>query len=157
MSEPLELEYSDVVPAAADRAYDLVLGTPLEQIFDRRFWAIPPVVGVRDQVGEWERPGQSRTIVLADRGTMREEITLAEPPGAYGYEISHVTGPLKPLVASARGSWTFAPDGAGTRITWRWTVQPRNRAAALAMPLFAFLWRGNARLGFDRLKELARG
>ena len=156
MSSPLKLEHAATFPVPVERAYDVVLSAPLDQIFRRRFWAIPPIVGVRDQVGEWGTPGQTRTIVMADKGTLREELTHAQRPDSFGYVISQVTGPMKPLVSSAEGHWAFTPEGEGTRITWAWTVHPRSAVAALAMPVFARLWRGNARQGFDELGTLLR-
>ncbi|MEO5654069.1 MAG: SRPBCC family protein [Marmoricola sp.] len=156
MSPQLELAHCATFPVTPERAYDAVLTAPLEQIFRRRYWAIPPIVGVRDQVGTWGTPGQTRTIVMADKGTLREELTLAQRPHAFGYDISGVTGPMKPLVSSAQGRWSFDADGGGTRVTWAWTVQPRSALANLAMPIFARLWRGNARQGFEELGNLLR-
>ena len=54
---------------------------------------------------------------------------------SWGYTLSEVTGPLKPLVATVDGLWTIEEAGTGCRITWTWTVHPRGRAGALAMPL----------------------
>ncbi len=156
MSATVDLEHSEVFPVPVEHAYATTVGVRLEEIFRRRFWAIPPIVAVRDQVGEWGTPGQTRTIVMADHGTLHEELTHAEPPHAFGYDLSQVTGPMKPLVSTVRGRWTFTPEGGGTRITWLWTVQPRSSAAALAMPLFGWLWRGNARQGFEELGTILR-
>ncbi len=115
MSSPLEVAHSATFPAPIDVAYDAVLAAPLEQVLRRRFWALPPVVGVRDQVGGWGTLGRTRTIVMADKGTMREEVTVAQRPHTYGYDISEITGPVRPLVSAAQGHWSFTPDGDGTR------------------------------------------
>ena len=86
--------------------------------------AIPPIREVRDQVGPWGEVGQTRTIVLADGGTMRETLTSVERPHRFGYAIGDVRGPMRPLVERVEGRWTFEPAGTGTRITWPWDVTP---------------------------------
>jgi hypothetical protein len=154
MTTPLQLEQSRTYPATVEAAYAAVLGAPLERIFSRRFAAIPPIREVRGQAGAWGSVGQTRQIVLADGGTMREELTSVVAGRSFHYRITDVTGVMKPLVSSADGSWTFEPAGTGVRITWAWTVVPGNAAAELAMPLFGWLWRGYARLALTEIETL---
>ena len=75
MPTPIELHARRSIPVGVDAAYDAVLPMPLPRIFSRRFLALPPIREVRDQAGAWGTVGQTRTIVLADRGTMRETLT----------------------------------------------------------------------------------
>jgi hypothetical protein len=75
VTTPLQLEQSRTYPATVEAAYAAVLAVPLERIFSRRFAAIPPIREVRGQTGAWGSVGQTRQIVLADGGTMREELT----------------------------------------------------------------------------------
>src|SRR5829696_1053654 len=140
----LHLSQSRAVPVAVAEAFDRVLPHPLPEIFRRRRVAIPPIREVREQVGAWDEVGQSRTIVLADGGTMRETLTAVERPHRFAYEITDVRGPMKPLVIRIEGTWTFEPVGTGTRITWAWDLTPTG-PGRLAMPLFARMWRGYAR------------
>jgi hypothetical protein len=126
----------------------------LDQVFARRFAAIPPVRTVREQDGTWGTVGQSRVIVLADGGTMREELVTVGRPQEFAYRLTDVTGVMKALVSSATGRWTFAPAGTGVRITWAWTIQPASELAALAMPVFAWMWRGYARQSLERIEAL---
>ena len=79
---------------------------PLELIFHRRYAALPPVREVRDQQGTWGTVGQTRTIVLADGGTMHEELTSGVSGREFGYRISQVTGPMKALVSRSTASGT---------------------------------------------------
>src|SRR5688572_28157996 len=118
------LSQSRAVPIPVDEAFDRVLPHPLTEIFRRRRFAIPPIKEVRDQTGVWGTGGQTRTIVTADRGTVRETLTSNERPHRFGYTISEIRGPMKPLIAGADGLWTFEPVGTGTRITWTWEVTP---------------------------------
>src|SRR6478609_924922 len=112
-----ELQASRTYPVPVERAFDVLLPTPLTELFHRRYAALPPIREVRDQDGEWGTVGQTRTIVLADRGTMRETLTSVERPHSFGYRISDISGPMKPLAAAVDGLWTFEPAGTGVRIT----------------------------------------
>lgn len=143
-----------MVPVPVEDAYDFVLPEPLPTIFNKRFLAIPAIKEVRDQEGEWGSVGQSRTICLADGGSMREELTLVEAPRQFTYLISDVTGPMKALVSAVEGRWMFEPEGTGVRIRWAWTVHPRGALGAVAMPMFGRMWHGYARRALARIEQL---
>ena len=85
---------------------------------------------------------------------MREELLEVSRTARFGYRITGITGPMKPLVASLDGVWAFEPAGTGVRITWAWTVQPAGRLGSLAMPVFRRMWQGYARKGFDNIEAL---
>lgn len=148
------LERSRTYPVEVGPAFDEVLSMPLEQVFRRRFGPLPPVRGTDlHDGGPWGRVGQTRTIRLGDGGTLRETLTEVDRPHAFGYRIDTITGPMSPLFAGLDGSWTFAPVRSGCRITWRWTVRPRNRWAAGALPVFARLWHGYARQALEEIED----
>ena len=117
-------------------------------------WADPADPQVRNQTGDWDTVGQTRTVALTGGGGMREELTLVEPPHAFGYTLTEFKGPLSPLVSKVDGEWLFAPNEKGTTVTWRWTIHPRSRFAAPALPVFARLWRGYARRALEELARL---
>lgn len=149
-----QLEMSRTFPASIEDAYDVVLTSPLTALFSRHYGVIARIKAVEGQEGEWGRAvGQSRTIRLADRGTMRETLTVIERPQRFGYTIEDVTGAMKALVAAADGTWTFEPAGTGTRVTWRWDLTP-TKAGRFAMPVFSRLWLGYARQAMDRIEEI---
>lgn len=154
MIDHVILSHSRTYPAEVAEAFDAVLSHDLASLFDRRYAAIPPIRSVRDQSGPWSTPGQTRTIVLADGGTMREELTTVERPGRFTYRITGITGPMKPLVSSVDGAWAFERAGTGVRVTWTWTVQPAGRLGRLAMPAFRRMWQGYARQGLDNIEAL---
>jgi polyketide cyclase/dehydrase/lipid transport protein len=154
MTRAVELVHSRSFPAGVKRAFDEVLVFELTRLFDRRYAAIPPIKAVRGQTGPWGTPGQTRTIVLSGGGSMREELREVVPAKRFGYHLSEITGPMKALVRTVEGTWEFEKAGTGVRITWRWTVHPRGRLGALAMPAFARMWQGSARLAFDNLERL---
>ena len=154
MTQDVQLSYSRSFPADVERAFDEVLPYDLPLLFDRRYLAVPPIKSVRDQGGAWGTVGQTRTIALADGGTMRETLTEVSRPARFGYGISDVTGPMKPLIRSLEGVWAFEPAGTGVRVTWSWTVHPAGRLGSAAMPAFRRMWQGYARQAFDNIESL---
>jgi Polyketide cyclase / dehydrase and lipid transport len=154
VTSAVDVSQSRTYPVPVEQAFDAVLATPLEQLFAQRFGALPPIRTVRDQDGRWGSVGQSRTIVLTDGGTMREELETVRRPEVFSYRMSDFTGPMKTLVGAATGRWAFAPAGTGVRITWSWTIQPSSQIAALAMPAFGWMWRGYARRALGRLEQI---
>lgn len=149
----VHLSQSRAIPVRLEEAFDRVLPHPLPEVFARRSLAIPPIKAVRGQVGEWGTVGQSRTIVLADGGTMLETLNQVERPHSFGYTISEVTGAMKPLVVSAVGEWAFEAAGTGTRITWTWQLTPTS-AGRLVMPVFGAMWSGYARKALAQLESI---
>ena len=141
-------------PVSVERAYDIVLTTPLPEIFGRRYFAIAPIKQVTGQDDEWGvSVGQSRTIHLSDGGTMQETLTVLDSPRRFGYTMSNITGMMKPLVSAADGTWTFDAAGTGVRVTWTWEVTPTSVGRA-AMPVFARLWSGYARQAMEEIERI---
>jgi len=153
MTDDVLFCYSRTFPAEVEESFDELLPFDLTALFNRRFAALPPVKSILDQAGPWSTVGQTRTIALADGGTMREELLEVTRPSRFAYRISRVTGPLKPLVVSLDGAWEFEPAGTGVRVTWTWLVRPNGRLGRLAMPLFRRMWQGYARQGFDNIER----
>lgn len=154
MPQPVTMSCSRTYPLAVDDTFERLLQLPLDVLFDRRHLAIP-AVRATDGPADWSTVGQSRVVKLADGGSMREELVRVDPPHAFGYVLSDLTGPMKPLAAKVDGVWSFEPAGTGTRVTWQWTVHPRSVAAAALLPVFARLWQGYARKAMARFEDLA--
>ena len=153
MASPHRVSCSRTYPVALAEAYERTITWPLEELFHKRFGPIPPISGT-DQDGTWGTVGQVRTIRTADGGTMQERLVVAEPPNEFGYVITDVTGPMKPLVDHIEGTWAFEPVGTGCRITWSWTIHAKSSAAALALPAFGKIWQGYAKRALDHLEAL---
>ena len=147
------MEASRVLAVHHDEAMERFIRVPLTDIFDHRHLALPAIKRVDAPDGLFDQVGQSRTIHLADGGSMVETLTVVSPPGEYGYRISDVRGPLKPLAKEIRGLWTFTPVGAATRVTWRWEVDPALLGRPL-MPVFTLMWRGYAAKALRRLADV---
>jgi hypothetical protein len=153
MAEPLVVEQSRTIPMGQDDVFRDMVPMPLPSLFRKWYGPIPPIKEVRDQTGDWDAAGQSRTVVLVGGGSMREELTRFNPPHSFGYTLSNIKGPLSPLVGKVDGEWTFEPLGSGTNVVWRWTIYPRNGLTAPLLPVFGMLWKGYARQSLEELSK----
>ena len=70
------LEASRVVATPYDEAMERFIPVPLTDIFDHRHLALPAIKRVDGPDGRFDQVGQSRTIVLADGGSMVETLTV---------------------------------------------------------------------------------
>jgi Polyketide cyclase / dehydrase and lipid transport len=146
------VEQSRAIPIEVHQAFELTLPMPLTAIFCRRYGLLPPVKQIRGQEGVWGQVGQTRTVATTDGGTMRELLTEVDAPHSFSYCLSHITGPMRPLVDTVDGRWEFAPLGTGTLITWRWTLHPKSLGAGVLRPITS-MWRGYARQALELLSE----
>ncbi|MGU3497567.1 SRPBCC family protein [Mycobacterium sp. C31M] len=153
MAQPLVVEQSRAIPVVQDELFARLVPMPLPDLFRRWYGPIPPIKDTRDQTGDWDAIGQSRTVLLTGGGSMHEELTSYDPPRSFGYTLSQVTGALAPLVDHVDGVWLFDPAGTGTTVTWRWTIYPRSGVTALALPIFGRLWKGYARRSLEQLSD----
>jgi hypothetical protein len=157
MPTPTTVRQSRVIAASIETVFEAALSLPLPQLYRRRYGPMPPIVEVRDQQGAWDSPGQTRVFVLADRGSMREEMVSIRRPHQFGNQLTVLTGPFKPVVSTVEESWTFREVGAATEATWEWTLYPRSALTRPLLPLIARVWRGYARGVLDQLAEEVLG
>ncbi|OBA88484.1 hypothetical protein A5662_25155 [Mycobacteriaceae bacterium 1482268.1] len=153
MAKPLVVEQSETIALDQESVFRDMVPMPLPDLFRRWYGPIPPIKETRDQTGDWDAVGQSRTVVLVGGGSMDEQLTTFDAPRSFGYTLSDVKGPLAPLVDHIDGEWIFEPRGEGTAVTWRWTIHPHSAFTAPLLPVFGKLWKGYAR---QSLKELSR-
>jgi hypothetical protein len=153
MAQPLVVEQSRAIPVAQEQLFRDMVPMPLPTLFHRWYGPIPPIKAVRDQTGDWDAVGKSRTVVLSGGGSMREQLTSYDEPRSFGYTLSEVKGPMAPLVDHVEGLWSFEPIGTGTKVTWRWTIHPRSAFSAPALPVFGRLWLGYARQSLEELSN----
>jgi hypothetical protein len=153
VATPITVEQSRAIPVDVRYAFDSTLPMSLPALFCRRYALLPPITQVRGQIGSWGQVGQTRTVVTSDGGTMREALTDVDPPRAFSYRLSEITGPMGPLVDSIDGRWEFTSKGTGTLITWRWTLHPRSLGAPV-MPLITAMWLRYASRALERLSGL---
>ena len=132
---------------------EAALSLPLPQLYARRYGPIPPIVEVREQQGAWEHPGQSRVIVTADGGSMREEMLSLDPPNGFANRLTVLSGPFKPVVTTIEESWAFRPVAEGTEATWEWNLFARSVVARPLAAVVGRLWLGYARGVLAQLAE----
>lgn len=137
-----------------EEAFDRLMATPLPSIFFRRHALIPAVREVRDQDGEWGTVGQTRTIVLADGGTLHETLTSVERPDSFGYVLDGITGRMRPFVKTVDGTWSVTPEGDGVRVGWAWVLNPLAPPAFLTMNVIGRMWHGYADLALHRVEAI---
>lgn len=145
MASALAVQQSRVIPVSVEDAFAGTLPIPLTTVFSRWYGPIGPVKEVRDQSGDWDTAGQTRTVILSPSGSFHEELTRLDPPHSFGYALTGITGPLGLLVGRADGEWTFTPSGSETTITWSWNIHAASPPAAPFLPLLGRVWKGYAR------------
>ena len=112
MPNPTVLSRSRDLPVPVEHAFHTTLPMPLPQLFRRWYGPIPPIRSADpDDGGPWERAGQTRTVVQAGGGTMREQLTVVDAPGRFDYHLSDLRGPLAALIEGIDGMWEFTPAG----------------------------------------------
>jgi Polyketide cyclase / dehydrase and lipid transport len=117
---------------------------------------LPAVVKTSENTGPWTVAGSARLIHLADRSTVREQITHYEPSTHFAYRVWEFGNPLiRGLSTGARGEWTFSPAPGGTLVTWTYTFTAKNAVTALPLSgITQVLWRGYMDVCLENSKRL---
>jgi Polyketide cyclase / dehydrase and lipid transport len=128
--------------AKASRKQTWDTATPLTPVgYYPKSGLLPGVIEVRDQTGNWDRPGQTRQLMLSDGGWVIEQTTNVEPYGFFAYNLTDFQKIFKRLVDHARAEWTFTEVEGGTTIHWSYTFFPLNSVARPILALIiSLLW-----------------
>ncbi len=134
-----------IARASAEEAFDAIVPVDLPKMFTG-YGPLPAVIATREQTGDWDHVGATRTVDLADGSAAREEITAYERAHYFAYRVSSFTSSLRALVNGARGEWWFSSaTDHRTDIYWRYTFEPRGPTRPIVALAVARLWRGYAR------------
>jgi hypothetical protein len=152
MAQPVAVEQSRIIPVGPDAAFNAALEIPLPTLLHRRHGPFPPIKTVAGQT-RWAKAGDSRTIIPAGGGSMRETLTGVDGPRSFGYAITEIAGPMALLVDHIAGRWTFDQQGSGTRVTWGWTLHPKSALTAPVVWMLGRLWPGYARQALQSLSR----
>ena len=126
--------------APLDQVFRAIAPVPLAEIFTG-YGPLPAVVRTREQTGEWDHVGATRTVELADGSEAHEQITSYDEPSHFGYRLSGFTGVLRFLITHADGAWRFTEPRTGdTHIRWTYTFQPRLARASVVRAAVGPLW-----------------
>ncbi|MBK4346110.1 SRPBCC family protein [Lacisediminihabitans changchengi] len=125
--------------APLDRAWQI--STPLTPVgFYPKFGPLPAVIEVRDQTGAWDAPGQTRQLMLSDRGSVIEHLQLVDAPRRFEYRLSDFQKLFGKLVSGARAEWLYTEVAGGTSIRWTYTFEPYPRARLLVGLIVRLFW-----------------
>jgi hypothetical protein len=138
------VEASRLVAVEPTQAFDRLIAVRLPEVFGRRYAAFPPIKEVTDEPPGWGTPGQTRTIVLADGGSLRQTLISVDRPHGYAYLLDDIRGPLRAFVRTVDGSWSVTPEGTGARIGWAWVLHPKAPPARLTTSVIGRMWKGYA-------------
>jgi hypothetical protein len=148
------VEASRIIAVEPTLAFDRLLGVWLPEVFSRRYAAFPAIREVSGQPDGWGVPGQSRTILLADGGRLRETLTVVDPPRSYAYVLDEIHGALRPFVSTVDGEWTVSPADGGSLVGWSWTLHPKTSPGRLTMNVIGRMWKGYADRGLTELETI---
>jgi hypothetical protein len=141
--------------AGIEQTFTAIAPIALERIF-KRFGPMPPVIGTREQTGDWDHAGATRVVELGDGSEAHERISAYAAPQHFAYRVRGFTGPLRLLVEHADGAWWFSPAAGGaTQIRWTYVFQPRPVRGWLTLMVVAPLWRAYARRALERAVMVA--
>ncbi|MGK2877890.1 MAG: hypothetical protein ACSLFF_04875 [Solirubrobacterales bacterium] len=140
--------------ADQQRAWDVIVPVDLTTVFTGLKPAIPAVVGVREQTGDWDAAGQTRKIDLADGSHTGEIIKAADSPQLFTYTVGPFSGPLGKLVDRAEGEFKFEAMSDGTHVRWTYVWFPKRGGTPIVWVL-SKIWRLYARRCILALVKLA--
>jgi hypothetical protein len=128
--------------AAANRTQTWNTATPLTPVgYYPKSGLLPAVLEVRDQTGNWDKPGQTRKLLLSDGGSVIEHTTNVEPYGFFAYNLTDFQKIFGKLVDHARAEWTFSEVEGGTSIHWSYTFFPKSGPARpILATIVKLLW-----------------
>ena len=72
MAQPLVVQQSRAIPVGQEAAFSGTVPIPLPTLFHRWYGPIPPIKEVRDQTGDWDAVGKTRTVAVtldSDKGS----------------------------------------------------------------------------------------
>lgn len=136
MARPVAVTVVFDLPVPPSRAFDLVTQVDLPEAFHATR-VVPAVTGTTPLEGAWDQPGARRLVHVAGGGQLTEETVAVDPPSRFTYRISDFTFSLRHLVREGRGSFRFAADTTGTRVTWTYEFTARGPLHRPLVGLFA--------------------
>lgn len=135
---PVTVESSCATSAAT--AMEVIAPIDLTTIFTG-MGPLPGVRAVQDQSGPWDTPGNTRTVVLTDGTSAREQLTGYTRARHFTYELGDFTGMMRWLVIKVDGEWTFTTAGRNSLVRWTYSFHPHPGRHSLVRFVVAPLWR----------------
>ncbi len=149
------VEASRLVAVEPAQAFDRLIAARLPEVFCRRYAAFPAIRDVADQPADWGSVGQTRTILLADGGSIRQTLTVGRPTGRATTTCStRSRARFGHSCAPSTARWSVTPEGTGARIGWTWVLHPKASPARLTMSVIGRMWKGYAERALAELETV---
>ena len=116
MTKPLVVEQSRTIQMGQQDVFRDMVPMPLPTLFRKWYGPIPPIKEVRNQTGDWDAVGQSRTVVLVGGGSMREEVTQSRITRWAHASSAAAAGAAEKRKTSPRAVAVSVPSRRRTRI-----------------------------------------
>ena len=144
------------VPKTPDEVFKFIAAEDVLPKVLTGYGPLPAVIKTSGNTGPWDVVGSSRVVHLADKTTVREEITHYDYSKYFAYRIWDFGNPIvKTLATGGRGEWTFTAAEGGTQVTWTYTFVAKNGLTAIPMSGIAqILWRGYMDVCLDNTLRL---
>ena len=132
------------VPKKPDEVFKFIAAEDVLPKVLTGYGPLPAVIKTSGNTGPWDVVGSSRVVHLADKTTVREQLTHYNYSEYFAYKIWDFGNPIvKTLATGGRGEWTFIAAEGGTQVTWTYTFVAKNGLTAIPMSGIAqILWRG---------------
>lgn len=105
-----------VLDASPDEAFSALLS----EYTGKSAWASPDLMGTPRSAAPKGEVGELFDMTVNRPGSATYTMRLAEVERPGRLRLEYVEGDFL-----GEGVWTFAPEGTGTRVTFRWHVRPR--------------------------------
>lgn len=142
------------IRASRQAVFDHIVPIDLTTIF-RGYGPLPAVIGTKGQTGAWDGVGQTRTVVLSDGSTAREELTAYEPPRYFAYRVGGFTNALRLLSTGARGEWWFEETAGDTSVRWRYVFEPTSMVVLPFLAPIGLIWQRYMQAALNAAKASA--
>lgn len=141
------------VPRPPEEVFDFAVANQNLSRMLQRKGPIPGVTGAELVEGSELRAGARRRVSMTDGSSLIEELIALDRPRVHEYRWAHPPpAPFSLLIRGGHATWTFKPEGGGTRVDWLYTFE---LASPLALPLAAVaaaLFRSWMQQGLARLR-----
>ena len=130
----MKIIIDSTINADRQKVFDYIVPIDLSHIF-KKYKYLPGVIKT-NEAEKWFKTNLTRTVFFDDGNSSQEHLTTFTNPEYFDYVVSNFTSPLRFLVNSINGSWTFTDNDSGTEIVWIYDLKPKNTIAAWIIKVF---------------------
>jgi hypothetical protein len=143
------------LPRSPEATFDLAVANgTLPRVLLASF-PLPGIVSVTYEDGGSARAGARRTAKMTDKSELVEEVLVNDRPREHTYRWAEPPPVVRPLLRRATATWTFTPEGNGTRIRWTYVFDLTTPLVYVPARVFTALFQRWMQQGLDRMTTLA--